>query len=258
MGPMMPQGPPEGTGAPPEARGHPQRHGEHPRDTGGILGKSHFLASGRPHANPSKTLSKQPPQPPGPISIAPGCFSGPGGYQKSLQSLHCDPFRALGFRFRAFWLLGCWAFWRSQGLGGLSQGWKGFSQGLRGFWGAPRGSGGVPVPLGVPPVPSWGPIGPMGGAPPLMGPLGPYRAHVGPLGPYVGPCYGTVVTTLCMHKVWTSTSESRPRISAAQLDVASISCASRNPAVHGSTAPSPSGPAPTGPTKGPKGPTWAL
>ena len=92
MGPMGPQGPqegtggtPRGTGTPPEARGAPQRHG-------GIFGKSHFLASGRPPANPAKTLSKQPPQPLGPISIAPGCFSGPGGYQKSLQSLHGDHF----------------------------------------------------------------------------------------------------------------------------------------------------------------------
>ena len=119
MGPIGPQGPHEG-GAPPHGPygapraprghgGHPQRHGDTPRGTGdtprgtgGIFGKSHFLASGRPPANPSQTLSKQPPQPPGPFSIAPGCFSGPGGYQKSLRSFLRGSIQAFWMDGRAF------------------------------------------------------------------------------------------------------------------------------------------------------------
>ena len=90
VGPMGPQGPQEGTGSPPGGSPGQGGHGEEVR---GDFWKTRFLASWRSPIKPGKSASKQAPQPPGPISIDPGCFFGPGGYPKSLESLHGDSFQ---------------------------------------------------------------------------------------------------------------------------------------------------------------------
>ena len=84
-----PQGPQEGTGSLP---GGSPGQGEHGEEVRSHFWKTRFLAPRPSPVQPVKTASKQAPQPPGPISIAPGCFSGPGGYQKCLRSLPGDPF----------------------------------------------------------------------------------------------------------------------------------------------------------------------
>ena len=86
---MGPQGPQGGTGSLP---GGSPGHGEHGEEVRSHFWKTRFLAPRPSPVQPVKTASKQAPQPPGPISIAPGCFSGPGGYQKCLRSLPGDPF----------------------------------------------------------------------------------------------------------------------------------------------------------------------
>ena len=114
MGPMGPQGPQEGTGSLP---GGSPGQGEHGEEVRGDFWKTRFLGLRRPPLKPGKTASKQAPQPPGPISIAPFYFFAPGGCRKSLESLRGGPFRAktkagglqefrafLGFRF--FWGFG--------------------------------------------------------------------------------------------------------------------------------------------------------
>ena len=91
MGPTGPRGPQEGTGSLPGGSPGQGEHGEEVRDD---FWKTRFLASGRSPVEPGKIVSKQAPQPPGPISIDPFCFFAPGGCWKSLESLRGDPIRA--------------------------------------------------------------------------------------------------------------------------------------------------------------------